>query len=55
MNKNFLVSILLCIGLPSFIEAQEANPLRDSLKVAAEVLTYHPDSVDLLLKKQHGI
>ena len=51
MNKNFLVSILLSIGLPSFIEAQEANPLRDSLKVAAEVLAYHPDSVDLLLKK----
>ena len=51
MNKFILVSILFSIGLPSFIEAQEANPLRDSLKVAAEVLAYHPDSVDLLLKK----
>lgn len=27
------------------------NPLRDSLKVAMETLAYHPDSVDLLLKK----
>ena len=51
MNKNLLVSILLSFGLPSFVEAQEANPLRDSLKVAAEILAYHPDSVDLLLKK----
>ena len=51
MKKNLLVSILLSFGLPSFVEAQETNPLRDSLKVAAEVLAYHPDSVDLLLKK----
>ena len=27
------------------------NPLRDSLKVATEALNYHPDSLDLRLKK----
>lgn len=31
--------------------AQSTNPIRDSLSVAMEQLAYHPDSIDLCLKK----
>ena len=30
---------------------QKVNPLRDSLKIAINELAFHPDSIDLLLKK----
>jgi len=33
------------------VQAQGTNPIRDSLAVAVEQLAYHPDSIDLCLKK----
>ncbi|MBP8686750.1 MAG: hypothetical protein KBH76_04005, partial [Prevotella sp.] len=50
MNKIFLaVSFFLyCNG----ISAQNTdNPFRDSLRIASNELSFHPDSVDLRLKK----
>ena len=50
-NKTFLVmalSLLLC--LPSLAQ-EDRKALRDSLKLAMEQLSYHPDSVDLRLRK----
>jgi Tfp pilus assembly protein PilF len=50
MNK-----ILLAVGLLIYCGscfAQHAdNPLRDSLRIASRELSFHPDSVDLRLKK----
>lgn len=43
-----LLGMLIC---GAQIRAQKTNPLRDSLKVALNELAFHPDSVDLLLKK----
>ena len=50
-NRTFLVMALsLLLRLPSL--AQEGRKaLRDSLKLAMEQLSYHPDSVDLRLRK----
>jgi len=50
MNKIILaVCLLLCCGN---ISAQNKNnPLRDSLRIATNELGFHPDSVDLRLKK----
>ena len=48
MNKSF---ILLFILAYHFWAYAQHNPLRDSLKVATEALNYHPDSLDLRLKK----
>ena len=50
-NRTFLVmalSLLLC--LPSLAQ-EDRKALRDSLKLAMEQLSYHPDSVDLRLRK----
>ena len=47
--KNFVIIVALILYFMP-VAAQD-NPLRDSLKVAMETLAYHPDSVDLLLKK----
>lgn len=43
-----LVAFVLC---PCFTYGQSTNPLRDSLSMAVEELAYHPDSLDLRLKK----
>lgn len=44
--------ILVSLALPFAIQAQESNKaLRDSLAQATEILAYHPDSIDLRLKK----
>lgn len=48
MKPIVLVIVLISYLVP--VTAQD-NPLRDSLKTALEKLSYHPDSVDLLLKK----
>ncbi|MBQ4173833.1 MAG: hypothetical protein II597_03450, partial [Prevotella sp.] len=40
---------LLCLSLCG--HAQDKQQLRDSLKHATEELSYHPDSVDLRLRK----
>lgn len=48
MKKAFLFSLLLvCMS----VHAQNYNALKDSLLKAADVLAYHPDSIDLRLKK----
>ncbi len=41
----------LMLWLPLGAVAQISNPLRDSLKVASERLSYYPDSIDLRLRK----
>lgn len=49
-----LLSVLALCGMQSLsLRAQEINPqaLRDSLARATDVLAYHPDSIDLRLKK----
>lgn len=46
-----VATILSLWLLPSFIHAQTASELRDSLKQAADRLAFHPDSTDLRLKK----
>ena len=50
MNR---VSVFLAIWVVSAGAgfAQKVNPLRDSLRVAADSLAYHPDRIDLRLKK----
>lgn len=47
MNKVFLI-ILLCSLV---LSGRSQNALRDSLSHAVEELSFHPDSVDLRLKK----
>ncbi len=55
--KRICVMFMLCAGFfttsraQGVIEELPANALRDSLAQATEVLAYHPDSVDLRLKK----
>ncbi len=49
--KKKALTIALAL-LPALAFAQNAtNPLRDSLQAAATALAYHPDSVDLRLRK----
>ena len=50
MNR---VSVFLAIWVVSAGAgfAQKVNPLRDSLRVATDSLAYHPDRIDLRLKK----
>ncbi|MCH4147529.1 MAG: hypothetical protein LKG25_02305 [Prevotella sp.] len=48
MKKAFLFSLLL---VSMSVHAQNYNALKDSLLKAADVLAYHPDSIDLRLKK----
>lgn len=49
MKRAILFLALAIVGLPTM--AQERNVLRDSLSAAMENLAYHPDSLDLRLKK----
>ncbi len=49
MNRNLVFALMLCLSTGA--TAQNNNPLRDSLKVASERLSFHPDSIDLRLKK----
>ncbi len=49
MNK--LLIILLLLGLSTTGRSQSNQALRDSLAHANDVLEYHPDSIDLRLKK----
>ncbi len=49
---KLLVGLLLMSGVSCRAMAQQqGNPLRDSLKVLSEQLSYHPDSIDLRLRK----
>lgn len=48
--KYKLLSIF-SIFFVSVLQAQEYNDLCDSLKQATEMLSYHPDNIDLRLKK----
>lgn len=48
MNTTLLT---LMLWLPLGATAQTSNPLRDSLRVASESLSYYPDSVDLRLRR----
>lgn len=49
LSRSALSLILALAALSS--NAQERSQLRDSLSKALEILAYHPDSVDLILKK----
>ncbi len=50
-NKSLsLLALLLLTAFPSLAQTA-ANPLRDSLSRVSEQLYYHPDSVDLRLRK----
>jgi Tfp pilus assembly protein PilF len=50
MRKLFVICILFVLfGRP--VMAQNYQSLRDSLSKATDILAYHPDSVDLRLKK----
>lgn len=46
-----ILAYTLMFWLPMGAMAQSTNPLRDSLKVATERLSFHPDSIDLRLTK----
>lgn len=46
-----ILAYTLMLWLPVGAMAQTNNPLRDSLKAATERLSYHPDSIDLRLRK----
>lgn len=39
------------LPLVAFAQTGSNNPLRDSLRAASEALAYHPDSIDLRLRK----
>ena len=47
--KIALLTLMLWLSMGAM--AQTSNPLRDSLKVASERLSYYPDSIDLRLRK----
>ena len=49
VRKVLAVALMLLASAPAV--AQKGNALRDSLKAAMQDLAFHPDSVDLLLKK----
>lgn len=52
MSFRKIICLVALIALPSLVLAQNSNnTLRDSLKAATEVLSYHPDSIDLRLRK----
>lgn len=46
-----IISVIIMLAATVAAHAQNDNPLRDSLKIAMEKLSFCPDSVDLLLKK----
>lgn len=50
--SDHIMKIILVLFIALFSSfAQADNPLRDSLKAATEELAYHPDSIDLRLRK----
>ena len=49
--KKQILAVALCLLPTVAMQAQDDRLLRDSLKQAAEVLAYHPDSIDLRLRK----
>ncbi len=49
MNRIHVFLLMLCLSTGAM--AQNNNSLRDSLKAASERLSFHPDSIDLRLKK----
>lgn len=52
MKKRIFTALALGLLLGLSVQAQEdRKALRDSLKLAMEQLSYHPDSVDLRLRK----
>ena len=52
MKKRIFAALALGLLLGLSVQAQEdRKALRDSLKLAMEQLSYHPDSVDLRLRK----
>lgn len=52
MKKRTFVALVLGLLMSLTMQAQEdRKALRDSLKQAMEILSYHPDSVDLRLRK----
>lgn len=52
MKKRIFAALALGLLLGLLVQAQEdRKALRDSLKLAMEQLSYHPDSVDLRLRK----
>lgn len=52
MKKRTFVALVLGLLMSLTMQAQEdRKALRDSLKQAMETLSYHPDSVDLRLRK----
>jgi len=48
--RPLMTVVFLCLASVG-AKAQESVSLRDSLAAAAEILSYHPDSLDLRLKK----
>lgn len=46
-----LLFFVAAFSIATFAYSQNDNSLRDSLKVATEQLSYHPDSIDLRLRK----
>lgn len=49
MRRLMTIMLLTLAAVPLF--GQQKNPLRDSLSAAAEALSYHPDSIELRLRK----
>lgn len=49
--KKYGLILLLSVLLTASARAQSLQSLRDSLKAATEVLSFHPDSIDLRLRK----
>lgn len=50
MDKNIIICALLA-SVTMTAKAQSNQALRDSLAKATDILAYHPDSIDLRLKK----
>lgn len=46
-----ILTVVLCLSSLSVAQAQDDRVFRDSLKIASERLAYHPDSLDLRLRK----
>lgn len=51
MDKRYILGCVCCLWGCLSMNAQDNKALRDSLAQATEVLAYHPDSIDLRLKK----
>lgn len=49
--QRLTLILLLVLSLTPSVRAQDRQALRDSLALAADRLAYHPDSIDLRLKK----